>query len=205
MFRSALKAIAVVVSLSTLSACAPAVMVGGGLLGTSMVGERRSADEYVEDNWVAWQLRRYYVMSDIVRVANVNVSVFRGKVLLTGAAGSQEEIDEAVRIAKATRGVHEVDSELRVQHETALELAEDALISNRVKVKLLADTRVRGLDIKVETTKGVVYLTGLAQTVAERDQAVVLAREVPGVKEVVSYIEVSYGTYPVESHDSVIP
>ncbi len=178
------------------SGCAPVVVGGGGAVMTSMLGERRTADNYLEDNWVAWKIRSYYVRSDKIRAGNINVSVYNGKVLLTGAASSEEEIAEAIRIAKATRGVWQVNSEIKVQFESASELAADVLISNRVKLKLLADKNVRGLDIHVETTKAVVFLTGEAQTVGERDRAVDIARTVPGVREVVSYIGVIQENIP---------
>ncbi|MBF0215217.1 MAG: BON domain-containing protein, partial [Magnetococcales bacterium] len=129
--------------------------------------------------------------------ANINVSVYQGAVLLTGTASSQAEIDSAIAIAKNTRGVVKVHSELKVQHATFGELTKDAWFTNEVKIRLLADEQVRGLDIHVETTKGVVYLTGTAQSTAERNRAVEIARQVSGVREVVSYIEVDAKSQPL--------
>ena len=171
------------------SGCIP-VVLGGGFIATTMIADKRSADVYVEDNWVALKIRSYYARSEGVRVGNINVSVYNGKVLLTGAASSQEEVKKAVSIAKATRGVLGVHSELKVQSESASELAADAFLSNQIKIQLLTDKRIRGLDIHVETTKSVVYLTGEVPTIAERDQAVDIVRQVPNVHEVVSYIDV---------------
>ena len=53
-----------------------------------------------------------------------------------------------------------------------------------VKSKLLSDDLVKGLQIDVDTRVGVVYLTGNVGSDAERDQAVKLARETEGVKDV---------------------
>ena len=179
------------------SACTPMV-AGSGAVATGMVGERRGAGDYVEDNWAAWKIRSQYIQSNLVKVGNVNVSVYQGRVLLTGAAASQAEITEAVRLAKAVRGVVEVASELKVQSETSEEIATDAWISTQVKARLLASQHVRGLDIHVETTKSVVYLTGQAQTLRERNLAIDIARGISGVREVVSYILVDGETLPVE-------
>ena len=173
-----------------LSACAP-VLVGGGMVATtSVVGERRAVDSNLEDSWVGMKIRSYYVQSPLVRVGNIGVSVYNGKVLLTGSAANQEEIDEAIRIAKNTRGVLAVHSEIKQQYVSPSELANDAFITQKVKIKLLADDSVHGLDIHVKTTKGVVYLTGSVRSLRERDQAIKLVREVGGVREVVSYIDV---------------
>ncbi|MEO5371445.1 MAG: BON domain-containing protein [Magnetococcus sp. DMHC-1] len=180
-----------------LEGCVPVAMLGGAAASTSMLGERRGTSDYFEDNWVAIKIRNAYLQSDKVSAGNVNVSVYRGKVLLTGVAASEEEIAEAIRMAKETRGVAKVISELKVQFLSASEVAMDILISNKVKVKLLADRDVRGLDFHVETTKGIVYIMGLARTIGERDAAVKIASEVAGVNQVVSYVDIDAKAYPV--------
>ena len=186
------------------SACT-SVAVGTGAVATGMVAERRGAGEYVEDIWVAWNIRGSYIKSDIVKVANINVSSYQGRVLLTGVAASKEEIKEAISLAKKTRGVLDVASEIKVDSETAKELAKDAWISTQVKSRLFSSDHVRGIDIHVETTKGVVYLTGQAQSIAERDQALESAKLVKGVVEVVSYILVNNKAIPVYKKKSSIP
>ncbi|MBF0444737.1 MAG: BON domain-containing protein [Magnetococcales bacterium] len=186
------------------SACT-SVAIGTGAVATGMVAERRGAGEFVEDIWVAWKIRGSYIESDIVRVANINVSAYQGRVLLTGVAASQGEIDEAVSLAKNTRGVLEVSSEIKVQSETAKELANDLWISAQVKSRLFSSDHVRGIDIHVETTKGVVYLTGQAQSIVERDQAIESAKSVKGVVEVVSYIMVNNKAIPVYKKNSSTP
>lgn len=174
---------------SVVAGCAPA-LVGSMAATTTLAGERRAVDSHLEDTWVAMKIRNAYMRSPLVRMGNIGVSVYNGKVLLTGAAINQEELDEAIRIAQGIRGVLEVRSEIQVQHVSAAELAVDALITNKVKFQMLADKLVNGLDIHVKTTKKVVYLTGSSKTVKERDQAISIARQVADVREVVSYIDV---------------
>ncbi|MBF0126543.1 MAG: BON domain-containing protein [Magnetococcales bacterium] len=191
-----LRFLAVMLVAHGLTGCVP-MDTPNGPISSGLLGERRSPESAIEDNLLAMKLRTYYMRHDKVSLANINVSVFQGAVLLTGTASSQEEIDTALSIAKATRGVTKVHSELKVQQESLGEITKDAWYSNEVKIRLLADEQVRGVDIHVETTKGVVYLTGLAQSVAERNRAIEVARQVKGVKEVVSYIEVDPKTQPV--------
>ena len=66
----------------------------------------------------------------------------------------------------------------------------DATITSAVKTKFLADTRVKGLKIDVDTNDGIVTLTGPVDTKAEGDRAVALARETKGVKRVVDHLMV---------------
>lgn len=62
---------------------------------------------------------------------------------------------------------------------------DDAAITAAVKAKLLADPKVGGLKIDVDTRNGVVYLTGdHMKSQAEIDTAMKLAKETSGVKSV---------------------
>jgi hyperosmotically inducible protein len=61
---------------------------------------------------------------------------------------------------------------------------DDSAITAKVKSALLADPDVKGLDIKVETNKGEVQLSGFVDNQAQIDRAVSIARGVEGVKNV---------------------
>lgn len=71
----------------------------------------------------------------------------------------------------------------RTQSSTG-EYLDDSVITSKVKAKLLEDKEVSGLAVNVETFKGVVQLSGFAETEAERQKAVQLARSVGGVKDI---------------------
>lgn len=62
----------------------------------------------------------------------------------------------------------------------------DAAITAAVKTKFLADTKVSGLNINVDTTNHVVTLTGPVHSAAEKAEALRLARTTKGVNRVVS-------------------
>jgi hyperosmotically inducible protein len=64
----------------------------------------------------------------------------------------------------------------------------DAAITTSVKTKFLADDRVAGLKIEVDTRDGVVTLSGTAATQAEVDRAVAVARDTDNVRSVVNNI-----------------
>lgn len=61
---------------------------------------------------------------------------------------------------------------------------DDSAITTKVKAKLVDDPVVSGLRISVETYKGVVQLSGFANSRAERNQAEEIARETEGVRSV---------------------
>jgi len=72
------------------------------------------------------------------------------------------------------------------------QVMDDAAITAAVKAKLLADPTVGGLKIDVDTRNGVVYLTSEhMKSQAEIDQAMKLAKETSGVKDVQSKLTMS--------------
>ncbi len=68
--------------------------------------------------------------------------------------------------------------------DKAGEVVSDTWITSKVKSTFLADDSLSGMDIKVETNKGVVSLSGVVDSEAERDLAISKAREIEGVTAV---------------------
>jgi len=68
--------------------------------------------------------------------------------------------------------------------ESSGEYLDDSVITTKVKSAFVADKTVKAMDIKVETFKGVVQLSGFANSQMEIDRAVEVARGVKGVESV---------------------
>lgn len=68
--------------------------------------------------------------------------------------------------------------------------ASDAGLTGKIKSKMALDDVVRARTIDVSTTGGVVTLGGTVRSVAERDQALRLARDTKGVTRVVNRLVV---------------
>jgi len=69
----------------------------------------------------------------------------------------------------------------------------DAGLAAKVKTKLAADETVKASSIDVEAHQGVVTLTGNVNSPAEKDQAIALARNTEGVRDVVDRIATRTG------------
>jgi hyperosmotically inducible periplasmic protein len=92
-----------------------------------------------------------------------------------GKAADKTE-DAAKKAGQATK-----DAAVKTKDVTA-----DASITAAVKTKLLGDPKVGGLKIDVDTKDNVVTLTGTVKSIAERDEALRLAKNTTGVKSVVN-------------------
>ena len=66
----------------------------------------------------------------------------------------------------------------------------DARITTAIKGKLVANRDLSALSISVNTTAGVVTLSGTVPTTEDISKAMLVAMEVDGVKEVVSTLQV---------------
>ena len=64
------------------------------------------------------------------------------------------------------------------------EYVDDTVITAKVKSAILAEPNLKSAEINVETFKGVVQLSGFVSSQARVDSAVVVARNVAGVKSV---------------------
>lgn len=72
----------------------------------------------------------------------------------------------------------------------------DARITAAIKAKLVADTEVSALSISVNTTDGVVTLSGGVSSSAEISRAMAIAMETDGVREVISTLQIRARSAP---------
>jgi osmotically-inducible protein OsmY len=74
--------------------------------------------------------------------------------------------------------------------ESTGEYVDDSAVTTKVKAAFAKDEAVKATEVKVETFKGVVQLSGFVSTAAEKARAETLAAGVDGVKSVQNKITV---------------
>ena len=111
-------------------------------------------------------------------------------ILLTGCGQRQEDArapaaSAAVPVAPAAAPAAPAASTGAPPAGTTVGMEiDDSVVTARVKSALLADPAIRGLEIKVETRKGLVLLSGFVDSQARIDNAIALTRKVEGVRDV---------------------
>jgi osmotically-inducible protein OsmY len=182
-----LKLIAAAVLATQITACVP-VVVGGAAAGGAMAVDRRTSGIYVEDQNI--ELKTVKTIHDTLgEAAHVNVTSFKGNVLLSGEVPDEQAKIKAGEIILATESVRSLTNELAISPKTSLSSrANDAYLTSKVKAQFVAENRFRANYVKVVTENGVVYLMGLV-TQKEADDAVEIARNVGGVNKVVKVFE----------------
>ena len=79
----------------------------------------------------------------------------------------------------------------------ATEMMNDAWITTQIHAKFFLDPDIKGRDINVDTTAGVVTLRGEVHSPAEHNQALAKAKATDGVKNVVDKLVVTPGDRPI--------
>jgi osmotically-inducible protein OsmY len=76
------------------------------------------------------------------------------------------------------------------------EMVDDAALANKVRAAFVKDPLVKALNIKVDTFKGTVQLSGFADSEEEKKRAEELARTVPGVMKIENKVELKTKVKP---------
>jgi osmotically-inducible protein OsmY len=94
----------------------------------------------------------------------------------------------ALASAIAITAIYSTGCALVRDQESVGAYVDDVTITTRVKASFADNTTVSAMAIQVETLKGSVQLSGFAKSSAERANAEVIAKGVPGVTQVINNI-----------------
>lgn len=171
--------------------CAPVIVGGAATTVASSAAEERGITGVWDDTKIKTQILWHYRQLDKGPSGDIEVVVRQGCVLLTGSVDQPEAKVEAVRLAWKVPGVREVKDEITIgKSETITSFANDSWITTKIKSTLLFDKDVHSVNYNVQTINGVVYVMGVSPNERELNKVLDRVRRVPGVKEVVNYVEV---------------
>jgi hyperosmotically inducible protein len=144
------------------------------------------------DTWVGLKVKTALLFHRNVRATKTDVNVRDGIVSLSGEASSVAQKELTTEYAKDVEGVKEVKNNMTVAKsavgpdETTGEKIDDASITAQVKMSLLSHRSTSALKTKVETNEGVVTLTGVTKSAAEKALVTKLATDINGVSSVIN-------------------
>jgi osmotically-inducible protein OsmY len=143
------------------------------------------------DAWIALKVRSILLVKSNVSATSTNVDVKNGIVTLTGTAKNQAQKELTAAYAGDVENVKTVRNQLVVQtpgsaDTTVGEVMDDASITSQVKYSLLSHRSTSALTTKVTTDNGIVSVTGVAGSDAEKSLVTKLAQDTRGVKSVVN-------------------
>ncbi len=172
-----------------MSACAP-LLVGGAVVGTSMVvTDRRTSGTQLEDQAIELKAKTR-VREAVGERGHVNITSYNRTVLLTGEVAADVDKVAVEQAVAKIEGVRTVVNELAVMGSSSIaSRSNDAVLTSKVKASYIDAKDVFANAIKVTTERGTVYLMGRV-TEREANRASDIARGVAGVQKVVKVFEV---------------
>jgi osmotically-inducible protein OsmY len=121
--------------------------------------------------------------------SDVDLTVYEGRLMLTGTMASEEGRRKLVENAWKADGITQVIDEIRIGDDTKFGAGlDDARIDQAIRAKYIASGGIRSGNYKIAVSQGVAYLLGVARDQTELDLALKKASETSGVKSVVSHV-----------------
>lgn len=155
--------------------------------GQKVDSSMNKVGNFMDDSTLTAKVKAALVDHESIKSTDISVKTDQKVVTLSGFVESQAQAEEAVKVAKGVEGVTSVSDKLHVRDSKNTSVkgyAGDTAITSEVKAKLLADDIVPSRKVKVETTDGVVQLSGTVDSQAQSDRAESIAKAIDGVKSV---------------------
>ncbi|HHJ15747.1 MAG TPA: BON domain-containing protein [Gammaproteobacteria bacterium] len=171
------------------SGCVPVILAGGVAATTTVIHDRRTAGEIIEDEAIEGRVKAALGKDpELNEQSHINITSYDGVVLLSGETPTEAMRTRAGEIARIQREVRRVHNELVVAAPSSLMTrTSDSLITSRVKSALFG-VKIEGFDptrVKIVTENGTVYLMGMlyrAEAAAVTEQT----RQISGVQRIVT-------------------
>jgi osmotically-inducible protein OsmY len=154
-----------------------------------------SGDQPAEnsDGWLSMKVKGALLFNRNVSAVNTQVYVTDGVVTLKGQADSQAQKDLTGEYAKDIDGIKGLNNEMtigqavnRPDQQPKDNKVDDASITAQVKMAFLTHHSTSAFKTGVETSNGIVTLSGNATSGAGKDMATKVASDINGVTSVVN-------------------
>ena len=149
------------------------------------------------DTWISMKVKSALLFHRNVSATGTKVYVNKGIVTLQGEASSQAEKELTTEYARDVDNVKDVKNLMTIAttpataSETVGDKIDDASITAQVKSSLMSHHSTSALKTGVETTDGVVTVSGIAKNDAEKSLVTKLATDINGVTSVINNMTVA--------------
>jgi hyperosmotically inducible protein len=162
------------------------------LAACSATRTQQAPGEQIDDAMLLTSVKSALASESISNAADVNVTVRRGEVNLSGFVDTAKDKSSAAELARNVEGVKSVKNDIAVHGESSTvgEVIDDSLLTAKVKTALIGSPDTKAHEIGVETKAGVVQLSGFVDNAAAVSAATAVAKSVTGVKDVKNELSV---------------
>lgn len=175
-------------TMTALTGCFPLV-AGGMVTGALVASDRRTTGTVAEDQGIEVKAANR-IQDSLGDRAHVNVTSYNRQVLITGEVPSAQDKQLVEKIVTGVENVRNVVNELNIMGNSSLtQRSSDALVTGRVKARLVDAQDLFANSFKVVTEHGTTYIMGRV-TQREANRATEIIRGTDGVQRLVRVLEI---------------
>ena len=171
--------------------CTPVgTAIGASARAGIAIAEERSVRNVISDTALKLEVNKRLLESSFENLFwTVSITVFEGRILLTGRLDSEELRDQVNEIVWGIDGVKEVLNEVELLKDTnTVNPVRDKLIALTLRSKIISDQNILGINYKIAAYNRTIYLIGVAQTDVELDRVIEHARSVRYVRHLINFV-----------------
>ncbi len=162
------------------------------VLGAGACASTQPAGRQVDDAAITAKVKTKITADPELNPFDVDVDTLDGVVTLRGSLPTAEKVAEAVKLARYTDGVTNVENRLRVHKGASVaQRIGDSALASEIDAKLGVDSEVSASNIDVDVQDGVVTLSGIVESAAAKEHAEKVAKSVEGVRRVINELRLS--------------
>lgn len=154
--------------------------------------DERSLGQLYDDESITFEMKRKFLADETVKYLDFSAYSYLGHAYIVGKYESQAQIDKAKAITRGVSGVRTVTTYLlpKVKTKAACGTMAEVEMGARLDKDLLADKSVYGTNVDTQIVQCNAVLLGRVGSQAELNRAVQIAKAVPGVRSVKSFLRV---------------
>ena len=162
-----------------------------GVLGTgvSIALDPRSLGTQIDDSLMQQNLRAKLLSEDKSYIISVKTKILDGRIFLTGKVNSVEDKLKITKLAWEIKGARSVNNDLRIKEKFDFKRsAKDILITSQLRTALIGSKKIKSVNYNIDTYKKKIYIYGISQNKAERDEVIKEAKQILDVEDVITSI-----------------
>ena len=162
-----------------------------GLFGTgvSVALDPRTVGTQIDDSIMQQNLRARLITADKSYIIPVKIKILDGRIFLTGKVNSVEDKLNITKLAWEIKGARSVKNDLQIKEKFNFKRsAKDLLITSQLRAALIGSKKIKAVNYNIDTYKKKIYVYGIAQNKAERDEVIKEAKQILDVEDVVTSI-----------------
>ena len=184
-----IKKIIILISLVFITGCVGYSSTGVLGTGVSIALDPRSLGTQIDDSIMQQNLRARLISADKSYIISVKTKILDGRIFLTGKVNSVEDKLKITKLAWEIKGARSVNNDLQIKEGFDFKRsAKDLIITSQLRAAMITNKKIKSVNYNIDTYKKKIYIYGIAQNKAERDEVTKEAKLVLDVEDVITSI-----------------